>query len=70
MSPALLRVTRSEAERTRKRASLHSHMGLLNNAISRKLLIFPLWSMEQIFVLFDDIIDIRDVLAQPGRNAH
>ena len=39
----------SDAERSRMRASLHSHMGLSNNVTHKKLLIFSIWSMELFF---------------------
>ena len=56
----------SDAERACKRASFHSHMGLLNNVISCKLLIFSIWSIEQKILLFEHIIDIRDDPARPA----
>ena len=47
------------------RAFFHSLMGNQNNAISRKLLIFPVMLMEQKMLLFDRVSDIRDKLAWP-----
>ena len=61
-----LRPMLSEAKRTRKIASFHSHNGLSNNVISRKPLIFSIWSIEQKMFLFDHIIDIRDENGWPG----
>ena len=57
----------SNAERNKAssqpRAFFHNHMGLSNNSISRKLLI---WFMEQNMLLFAHIIDIRDEPARPS----
>ena len=56
----------NDGERARKRASFHSDMGLSNNAISRKLLIFSVWSIEQKMFIFEHMIDICDEPAGHG----
>ena len=64
---------RSKASSTREQF-FHSHMGLSNNPISGKLLVFSTWSMEQKMFIFQHKIDIRDEPARlgptrPGSNA-
>ena len=64
-----LLATLSEKKRARKKASFHNHMGVSNNAISRKPLIFLIWSIEQKIFIFEDLVDIRDEPARRGCNA-
>ena len=54
----------SDAERARKRAYFHSHMGLSKNVFPRNLLIFSIRSIEQKMFIFDHTIDSCDEQAR------
>ena len=58
---------RREASRlSTQRAFYYSHMGKLNNIITREILILAMWFIEQKVILFLCRTDILDELARPG----
>ena len=69
-----LNLIANDAERngaiSQLRASFHSHIGNQNNALYRKLMIFPVLLTEQKMFPLALIVDIRDEQARPGPVRH